>query len=1157
MRKIYYLSIILLLGYLVPAFAQQHNYANTFAQLELQLQKGDKRALKGIGMFLDDRRQFKDSNGNQTTLHQVALSLLSQYTLFAQQEFTFNRQTTRTAFLKFYLQQENTWVFSDFLQIFSLTSLDKIPSKYRIKPYLRVSPANKKVLFKHYRKEFLQALSLKLYDQIPEIIERIARLKLPEAFRLLRQCINGRYWKITATNTFAMRLYEAACYALRHYSSIEAARLIIKAVKEEKTYLQGAVEALSYITNIHPKALHDKSNSIVSVYNRLMLQYPTIGKLRDKGYQHFFDYDRIHFQHQVDYYGTILNKAYHYFWIRYNAIQDLKQQRNSKALWYLAAQVFQKKGQARYNWQADIRPLEILQKLTEVEVQVTNAQGQWTTNLSDAVAKLNFVKYWHKHYQDYTWDKTSKRFVNQQVTSVMSAQDVDFHKQFRRLHSLDQNVAVIAFRKLADKQPEQTLNLLPKQKKIIFPRSYQLPIYPYLSLSVLIQLRVFCQNNRLDYLPYLNDVLSKLRPLESHLPQAKRIALEQELLRSVDFYNVTALEYWAIVKENASWRLGYSLGNVLNQFYNQKKTSLLESPKHLRLFLKKCALFSRLRPKGLGAKYMSFLKDINEEERQVLDKIWEKEQDQDIKVIIAQANCHPLFNLHEAFTLFVANPHAQKWQELRELRVCSPQDFSKVVSQIKRFQNPEKIHWLLYWLKQQKSLESVPYLMQLINDQRVIGQHQGFQQYIPLTVSDEVVFLLEQIYHHSFIDEKDFYKTKPRNVYRFSKNIQPWKQKWKKDGQRFRSWETDFFKQRLFNVAKQSQINVNALNNIMLSPLFKPDTLKYLLLKAVPKVSTVSDIAYLKWRLPLKVDDLIFFKKGFSQTKLLARIIPLIEARPAVVLNFINRVSTRFPKNVQAKLYLELGYTTRLWQWLADMPQHPLKKRVIKAIQLFKSIEEYQSSRYETEATLFLLVNNDVPLTKKISKVKKVSNKDLQFEILSQMVQQVRYNEVLALLNNLPRLRYVTQYFDALNTEIKHHLRYNLGLPLNDTQDLTSPSLRKDLKDLKEQRFREKYLSKWFPLLIDAAKTSDFIYLQTTLKYALIYPLAGIGKNDYRLYSVLGFFQNHFKTQLGFPDNMYSAQNWDRPITIQKWQKYWQSFLREKSSLTNRKAEKY
>ncbi|OJJ16063.1 hypothetical protein BKI52_35425 [marine bacterium AO1-C] len=1152
----------------------QVDYVTAFRALELRLQKGDQQALKEVGDFLDDQRSYPRRQGQPITLHIKAFELLKDYLLLQTQEFELTSTTTRKAFLQFYYQHEKTWQFSEFLQVFYLNPIDALPYQYRLIRAQTYSKANKQAIFRHYRREFLQAIELKLYDQVPEILERIAQLRVPQGFLLLRRCLQGKYWKISATNTFALRLYEAACYAMRHYQNLGAAQMILKTIKEEKTYLQGAIEALSYITNIHLEALKIPFDKSVSAYQRFIREHRTIEGLRKAGYRQLFDYEPFHFKNKADYYGKILNKSYAYFWIRYNALQDLKRLQNPKILWYLAAQVFQQKGKVRYNWQIDTQPLSLMRDLTGIEVLIPNEEGEWTTQLEDKTARINFVRYWQTHYQNYRWDESTKKFINTKEQVKENPQSERFRRNFKKLHNRDQRIAMVALQNLANEQPLDALQALPEKKLIIFPQSYQLPLYPYLSLEVLIRLRNYCESNDLAYAAYLKEMEEKGQKLATSMTTKKRIELEEVLYQHLTLKNVTALEHWAIISENKSWRLGYSLGRVLQRFYANSRDSLFQNANHLKLFVRKIGWFAKLRPKGLSKLYKSFLGSLDKEEQQRLTEILTQKQNKkeghkdelqkggilkeqrQLELIIAQINQQPILKLHTALNRFVKNPHAKHWQKLNGVKVYHPDDFREVVQQIKQFSNPEKIQWLLSWLKFQKSLASVPFLMQIIDDQRVIGKHRGYRQYIPLTVSDEVVFILEQIYKHSFIDAKDFYRAKPRNVYRFSKNTLPWKRMWAKHKEHYRDWEADFFTLKIKSLTKQPQLKINTLNNILLSPFFQTKEHHLKVLQALAKVQPRSDLAYLQWSLSVEPKDLKYFAQGVQYPALLKRLIPLVNAPTDSILIFVDKASQNLSEIAQGKLYFELGQTTELWQWLKQERFDTLRRGVIRQLQRFKANLSQDFTEREVDAVIFVLKYHPLPFEEKLVKVKQIKDQALKSEVLSQLVFMTRYSEVPTLLKNTERLKSLAPNYDVIHTRIRHHLLYNLGLPLenNFEQDL---QVKRDLKTLSESDFFDRYIIKWFPGLVLAIQNREIEHLLSVLKKAIGVPLVGVGQEDRRLYALLRFFEINFRTSLGFPPNMYNAQNWSEQISVKIWQQKWEHFVRWIQNKTKTNEEKY
>ena len=160
---------------------------------------------------------------------------------------------------------------------------------------------------------------------------------------------------------------------------------------------------------------------------------------------------------------------------------------------------------------------------------------------------------------------------------------------------------------------------------------------------------------------------------------------------------------------------------------------------------------------------MENLGELSPTEKQALEKIYHQAEDKNIKyqcaIILEKPLLKPNFDI----------------KSLEEIEIKSTFDFQRICNRIHRLRDIDKIKALFDLLTKNQSVQAIHALMTLLDQTQIVESKNYGQRVLNYTVGDYAVFLLEKIYKHSFVDEKDFYQHKSKDVFLFRKSTKDWK----------------------------------------------------------------------------------------------------------------------------------------------------------------------------------------------------------------------------------------------------------------------------------------------------------------------------------------------------------------------------------------------
>lgn len=568
--------------------------AALWSELEEQIQKGNKHALRDLGTFLD-KPDYADATRRT----------LMRYTFFTKNEINL-ATASREDFLGFFY--DNELKFSEILKAFYRTpieeqSLDTTVFKVQIiKKTVQVSPSVKRAILA--QKFDSLCLEKQKNIEIQSIIDEISALKTPSAYDWLRRTLASEPFGQNYDDT-----YLSLCEGLKTDPSLENLQAILKAVE------RGLV---------HPELLSaaflDLTNSAVteSQTRHLLDSLGTLDAIRAYGYDCSLTFKEFFFYEKVDYYGKILSNSNVPHWILRNALHDLIETHHPRLLFFLAAQVHLKPNEKE-------EYTELLQKLTN-NVLIHTLPDSKTTEEADIEQWKNYVHWWAIHQEDFEWDNTTERFLSH---TEMVERTEEIERLVRRLGSSNDSVAIAAFKQLTENDPSIVTATMEKFRPLLRSYNVHLPEINYPFLEYMTQFTAFCRLRKISLdLPHSLD--SALLVLSSTNIPSKRYGIENQCIESLKLKDISALEYYGLLN-SSDLAINFSVSRMLDVFYSKHWLEVISENSNLSLYIKKSVLFKRIGTGGTCGLYDRKMDVKDDLLRERLSKIARMEGDSDIR----------------------------------------------------------------------------------------------------------------------------------------------------------------------------------------------------------------------------------------------------------------------------------------------------------------------------------------------------------------------------------------------------------------------------------------------------------------------------------------------------------------------------------------------
>ncbi|MFK7936616.1 MAG: hypothetical protein AB8G22_24095 [Saprospiraceae bacterium] len=1060
--------------------------ATVLQQLEVQLHQGEVRALRDVATFLENPQ-----------LKKQALRLLQSYTLLTPEEWDpRNSKAAQERFFKLYYQHENEWEFSPLLDAFYLTPLEFQDVKHVVKSGDTGEEIDIQLRF--LIRDFRTAIQEKSVEKIKYKLQQIRNLQSKEANRFLLSLFEEPAFQNPKRPYYYLLMNEIS--ALPHAENLQ---LVLNHLEEKKLSRLKAIAFLSRLTNV--QAVENNTKQLTQRYRHLLDSLGSMAQLRQYGYNQTSRLRPSFFEHAVDYYGMVLSNAEPYPWIVKNAIQDVLQTEHPRALFYVAAQLFQFRN--RPDWVYSITEIqEILQQQTGLHVAIENTKGvlRFDTDLnSDPIALSNYVTYWAAYYEDYEWDMLRKRFVNK---NQAIAQTEVYESLFRRLNSANDSVAIASYLALTQGDPIEVLALAKKYKDLLRNYNKSLPSFKYSYLEQLVQLIHFCEQNSYSYTasPQVEQMIADLK---TDLSPAERYQLENKLLESLHLAYVTTLEYQGIMGVNIR-PFTFSVGRILDKFYAKKWSVIIQDEEQLRLYIKKAQLFRRMGTIGVCNAYYKKFTNASDDLKQRLAEMYKVETDLDVskgikKLIIKE---DPIQRLNDFFD----NPSSVSKEDLEELAPLPSEMYQTFVNTLLDSESITIEKYLLQYVGKHLSLEFVPFLIEILATNT---QPQQVSKYL-------------------------------NKIYGFKKSPTEWLELWQSKGDNYQRWSRVFFNQQLEILKTQPSLTIREINNVAQSTHYD-STYRQLIISSLQKLKSTSQIRRLKIKPKLNLSsDLPFFENfAFSYKELddIGRLFNIDQ--PKLLFGFMERKSADFTPTELGAFYNSLFRNNWFIEYVNNYQLTSNQSRDIQNILRTYLSESELISEFEERATIRNIVAlNNLGWSlgaRLLASTQMDAEPSSVAEIQEAMIGRITYEQIPI----------VIKYYDKLSEAYQYNfLNQDFGLPIFNLEDTkVQREIIRNHQRLRPDEFYWLYLTSFGVDFLTGSGELDYQKIYDILQFDIVTPFVDGGGNtrDYHTYGIIKLLEFIFDTRLGFHPKLNENQRF-YSYSAAKRADEWQQFLVEK-----------
>ena len=1092
---------ILLLFWTSVAYATvppEINYQKLLKTLENSLLEGNSRALRDLGSLLD-----KPEAKNK------ARRLIDQYTLFTPEEFVVDNPLIRNDFLGFYYEMADSLAYSELLEVFFLTDPSEREIPYKISIPEREQVSDESVLLNQHIHLIEKAIQSASDSMMLDAIDKIKLLKRPEGYAFLNDLLaNNQLKKVGFSDKSS--IYQSIALTLEEYVDIKVLKTMLKLVNSNQFSLEFSQQRLANLTNVHVEASTNKI--LVKKYNQLVDSLTTIEELRAYGYRKLFNTQPAFFMDQIDYYGRILSLSQKYAWIEHNAIRDICHQQHPRAMYYLAGHLFKiRKRSSKHNRKLAKNIVERINQLTHLEIQVNNKAGEFSTRAyasRDQVARTNYMMYWAAHYDDYEWDENREHFVNKNE-AIETTQN--YERLFRRLNSRNDSVAIASFIKLTEGEPNEVIALSEKYRQMFRNYNQSLPSFQFKYLEQLSQLTDYCRKNDITYQPS-PDIAKQLEALLKTENPISRINIENELIRQITLEDITGVEYWACLQEG-KLEINYSIGRILDWFYSRSLKEIQKNNHQLRLYLKKADIFGNIGAIGACNYYLNKFSLEDDPFQQKLLEIQQTEADEGILNQLMQLiNEHNEASDNVSLSGFLEDPTGIHKRDIKIMRSPNSDEYEDLINTIRNTDDIAAIKRIFYYIRLHPEIGMVPHLFSLLDDDRVLIEKRG----LILTVADNLAPIMENIYNYSF--------TKVEGRKKF--DVIPWKEMWKKNGDKYEHWAKVFFERKLASLTESETLSIEDINQITTSIHYGP-IYQDKCLRALQKVKPVRDIRKLQVAPKLLVStDLMYFDSFAFSYKELDNIPRLFTVdQPDRMLHFLKQKAKDFDLIDKGTFYNNLFRSSWFLTYLGSGDISLEKAEEIKNILIAYFNENEYLSEFEEQVTQFNIAQLE-SLGKKLDEqllaaVQMNTDHASMLKIQESIIARVSYQDIPMVIELLPQLA------PELQEPNRFFLVKDFGLPIF---DLDSKEKRKKLieahRTLSQIDFYRNYLSSFGVDFENKKQGLDFQKIYHILCYDASAPFVSSsgGKRDYYTYGIIKLLELHFNDRLDFHEKLNESQ---------------------------------
>ena len=1076
--------ILFLLGFLTwtGGFFAQNLPASPpefFAQLEQQLSLGNKQTIRDLATFLDNPALAPD-----------AFSLIREYTIFTDREIDLRRPVGRQQMLNFYYENEQKIKFSDLLNVFYITPVEQMNASYDQFPMEgEIFPEGSYGDLELHIADLITQIRLtgrtaNLYEAREHILDTLKTLKNPDEKILIR-----------------------AADLLSYFRDAEGFQSICSWVERGLLSAQNAAEPLAKLTNL---ALRENNNfeNLIFKYKHWLDSLKTIPALREAGYQRLFGFRKNFFEEDVDYFGRILSRSQHFWWIQHNAILDLIETRHPRSLFYLASIPFKSRRYPAFAYFKSLEIYQLLNNLTRTQLAVQGIDGMVTTEPEfdrDGFALRNFLFYWASRHTDFKWDEGRGHFVDQ---IALEESIENFDRLFRRLNAPNDSVAIAAYRALLESPPAELKEMLRRYKTLILEINPALPDWKYDFLEVLNELVSYCQKNDFSY--RLDAAVEKLtQRLTFARSEKERFDIENELVSRLDESSITGFEIWACFQYHHAQN-ALSTGRIIRLWY-AANFCLFENDARLGgLFLKKAALFEKTGASGLHGHYADFALA----NRLCLDNFLKKVKPE-------EGDCVKMKNKISFFEFFERDPKgAIRHFEPRDsafLKTLMPPDSLADFIQNEYLKN--RSPQLSDWLQMHPAQAWTPLWMNLSDDEN---------------------------------EQKNALKNLAK-IYRLDAemplpDLKNWKSWWAKSKNSPQKLEQLIYRHYKKNLGKDDFKNI-AVATFLADSESLTEKDKRLVLKIIRDQKLTQDLWKIKFTRPLHPEkDLSAFESLPLRPSELDDVARLFDpASFDLLLPFLFQKTDSLPVESRAVFFNEMLRWVQIRE--SEIVQSISQKN---RQQLEKILQDYldeglfisESEETVTLAHLGELQTAGLPFAQKIEVVLQLSpNPDIRENLLNTLFAKISYENIGTALAAWEKILEMT------GREPRNFIHLDFGIPFFETRSAQARALfLTRYGTLKKPELYRLYLEEFGVDFLDARRQPDLKKIIYLLENEFVVPFAGSGglnRFDF-LFGLIKYLEFHFQTNLGFPEKLNENQTFyvNTPL---KRAEAWLVFLKNKT----------
>ena len=600
--------VFVILLFYIPVNAQ------TITYFESQLEKGNKRALRDVASLLD-----------QPKIENQLRQLIHQYT-----SFELKNNFTRETFLNFYYENESNIHFSNLYKLFYINELNTRKVFFDIK---NIETRPNKNSLSDSKTVVNRLLDIGDIESATALITKIANQHYgDETYQFFKSLCSDKRIEVCASSQ-RIEAYRTLCNVLCAYPKVETLTLILQLIEAEKVPPALTVLPLACISNIFT-ANEGSDKDLAKRYRGFLDSLKTIEALQSFGYQRFEpNIETFFFEESVDYYGYLLHRITEkegYWWLRNNLIKAMIGTKNPRSLYYLAADMFRDRVQKDTFLSTSVSNMYTIRNVIMADVGVLDSVGKtvYEYNDFDYVAKRNLLSYWVENWNTYEWDDYKAHFVPKKIKL---AEKERLERLFRRLNANNDSIATLSYSTLCESDPLEVKKLSDKYRNLL--RNFN-PLLPDVKKMFLDQTALFtdlCRQNQMSY--QLSDEKRQLlKQLQVTTSPSERFTLEAKILKIVNFNDISAFEYWALIHTD-NLNDNYSLSRLIQSIYRRYWKTIFNNKDLLTVYLKKSAIFNKIQTFGFCHQYLN---GLEQSEIQKIKTEFEFETDSEIKNEIAK-----------------------------------------------------------------------------------------------------------------------------------------------------------------------------------------------------------------------------------------------------------------------------------------------------------------------------------------------------------------------------------------------------------------------------------------------------------------------------------------------------------------------------------------